>query len=123
MLELEDGKWYVGITTQTPEARFEQHSSGFTGAAWTKLHKPIKIFDRKFLGDLDEIDAKLYEARVTRAYMKKYGVNNVRGGDLAQTQPYVLRLGRYFLSDDWQAIWVVSLLLLVIAYLIIDKHF
>lgn len=122
VLRLEQGKYYVGITTQTPEARFNQHKTGFAGAAWTRLHKPVALIDTRFLGDLDEEDAKLYEARVTRKYIKRYGLKNVRGGDLMRTQPYILRLGRYYLQDDWRSIWTVAFLLFVIAYLLFREY-
>lgn len=84
ILRLEGEKWYVGITSKTPEQRFEQHKKGFAAAAWTREHKPIEIFDRKDLGDLDREEAELFEKRVTRKYIAKYGLKNVRGGDLSK---------------------------------------
>lgn len=122
VLELEQGKWYIGITTQKVETRFEQHRNGFAGASWTKKYRPIGIHDSKFLGDLDEESAKLFETRVTLKYMKRYGINNVRGGDLTRTEPYVLRFGRYYLKDDWQTILALAIMIVSNVILLIDKY-
>ena len=46
ILPLEGGNWYVG-TTENINKRYESHASG-TGAAWTKLHKPVSIDKMKF---------------------------------------------------------------------------
>lgn len=70
ILKLEQDKWYVGITSQSVEKRFRQHKSGFAGAKWTKIYKPIKIHDVKDLGVCDIERAQKYEGRVTREYMK-----------------------------------------------------
>lgn len=40
VLKLEQQKFYVGITSRTPEIRMEQHLSGFAGAQWTKFVIP-----------------------------------------------------------------------------------
>ena len=118
VLKLEDDKWYVGITSRTPEERFKEHQSGFAGAAWPKRYKPIEIHDKKDLGDLDKEAAELYEKRVTRKYIKQYGLKNVRGGDLTRTDSYVSRFGYYYLKDDWEYLITVLLMLLVIALLV-----
>ena len=98
VLKLEQNKWYVGITSLTPEKRFSQHWSGFGGANWTRKYKPIKIYYTKDLGCCSIKRAERYESRVTRMYMRKYGWNNVRGGDLADTEDYILRFGRFILK-------------------------
>lgn len=71
-LELENGKYYVGKTTKSAEARFEQHKTGI-GSTWTKLHKPIKII-KSYKGD------KYTEDISTLRLMELYGIDNVRGG-------------------------------------------
>ncbi len=72
VLQLENKKWYVGKTDDV-EKRFEQHKSG-KGSTWTKFHNPIKIVEtRPIKSDQDE-------NIITKEYMKKYGVVNVRGG-------------------------------------------
>ena len=41
ILELEDGKYYVGKSID-PIQRFEQHASG-EGSAWTRKYKPVAV--------------------------------------------------------------------------------
>jgi predicted GIY-YIG superfamily endonuclease len=72
VLQLEDDKWYVGKTDDV-EKRFEQHKSG-KGSAWTKVYKPIKIEKTQPVTSVHD------ETNVTKDYMKKYGIDNVRGG-------------------------------------------
>ena len=71
VLELQGGKWYVG-KTKNIEKRFKKHSSG-EGSVWTRAHKPISI---KETSPGDEFD----EDKITKKYMSKYGIDNVRGG-------------------------------------------
>jgi cellular nucleic acid-binding protein len=72
ILELASGKYYVGKTTDVGK-RFDQHKSG-AGSAWTKKHTPIKILETR------PITSPHDENNVTKDLMKKYGVDNVRGG-------------------------------------------
>lgn len=76
VLQLENNKWYVGKTTDIA-ARFKQHASG-AGSAWTKNYKPLKIVETRRLKDQYD------ETNTTKEYMKKYGVDNVRGGAYVQ---------------------------------------
>lgn len=122
VLKLESDKWYVGITSKTPEKRFQQHKNGFLAAAWTKHYKPIKIHYKKYLGECDISDAQLYEGRVTRKYMEHYGDNNVRGGDLTYDKEYVRRFGWIWLKDEWDLITYVVLLNLIIVWFVMDKY-
>lgn len=122
VLKLENDKWYVGITSRTPEHRFKQHMNGF-GANWTRNYKPIKIHYTQDLGYCSIENAQLFEGRVTRKYMEKYGDNNVRGGDLTDTDEYLRRFGYYITKENWQVITVVVMLMLMIVYLLLDKYF
>ena len=72
VLRLHNDKWYVGRTSNV-ELRFEQHKNG-DGAKWTFLHKPINIYE------IREIKSDNDEDRITREYMKQFGIYNVRGG-------------------------------------------
>jgi predicted GIY-YIG superfamily endonuclease len=72
VLRLHNDKWYVGRTSNV-ERRFEQHKNG-DGAKWTFLHKPINIHE------IREIKSDNDEDRITREYMKQFGIYNVRGG-------------------------------------------
>jgi predicted GIY-YIG superfamily endonuclease len=72
VLELEEGKYYVG-KTKNIDFRIGQHFNG-DGTTWTKKYKPIKIIDVKSC--LTVFD----EENTTIAYMKEKGIYNVRGG-------------------------------------------
>ena len=72
VLKLEGGKYYVGKSKNVAE-RYKQHLSG-DGATWTRSHKPLKLIEsRPLKNDHDETN-------LTKDLMKKYGVDNVRGG-------------------------------------------
>ena len=72
ILKLEHKKWYIGKSGNINK-RFEQHINGI-GAKWTQLYKPISIEEtRELSNNADEDD-------ITLEYMKKYGIENVRGG-------------------------------------------
>merc|ERR1712096_14277 len=76
VLKLQHGKWYVGKATDV-DARFLEHKNG-KGAAWTLIHPPISIFQR--ISDADRFE----EDTVTKKYMSKFGIENVRGGSYCQ---------------------------------------
>jgi len=71
-LKLQGGKYYVGKTTN-PHFRIESHFNA-NGSVWTKKYSPIKLIEIK--KNCDDYD----EDKVTRQYMDKYGIDNVRGG-------------------------------------------
>ena len=122
ILKLENNKWYVGITSKTPQGRFRQHKNGFLAAAWTKRYKPLRIHDTKDLGECTVEQAQLYEGRVTRTYMEKYGDNNVRGGDLTDDTKYIRRFGYFYCKNDWETLATVVLLLLILLVIWLDKY-
>ncbi len=122
ILKLEQGKYYVGITTQTPEARMQEHLKGVRAAYWTIKYKPLKVLDRKDLGIMALREAEKYENKIIRLYMKKYGHNNARGGDLTDPEDYMVRFHRVYLKDDWGVITLVVLLSLVILYFILKLY-
>lgn len=82
-LLLEGGKYYVGMTAQTVEARFDQHHRG-KGAQWTKIYKPIKILEVRELGLMAESKVVILETALTEEYMNRYGTDHVRGGKWCQ---------------------------------------
>lgn len=76
-LQLQSGKYYVG-KSDDPDTRYLAHKNG-NGAVWTKIHKPVKILEiRPSKGEHDETNT-------TKDLMKKYGVDNVRGGAYTQS--------------------------------------
>jgi predicted GIY-YIG superfamily endonuclease len=88
VLECEDNRWYVGKTTDI-DRRFAQHLAG-KGSEWTREYAPIRIAETR------PITSPYDETNVTKDYMKKYGIDNVRGGaycsvELAEEQEEVIR--------------------------------
>jgi predicted GIY-YIG superfamily endonuclease len=77
VLKLENDKYYIG-KTNNPANRIEQHFNN-NGAVWTKLNKPISIIE--MIPNCDDSD----EHKYTLKYMKKYGIDNVRGAAFCQT--------------------------------------
>lgn len=122
ILKLEDEKYYVGITSKTPEIRMNEHVRGVRTAYWTAKHKPLEIIHTEDLGDITRRQAEKRENKMTRACMKQRGINNVRGGDLMSTEEYIVRFGYIFNKESWSEITVVACLLLIIAYLVTDKY-
>lgn len=121
IIELENDKWYVGITSKTPEERFLEHVHHTRAAYWTMKYKPLKIELTEDLGIVSQEHAEKYENKITRDLMKERGINNVRGGDLRQTDDYIKRFGYIWDKFGWETIVVLLMSLLVIACLLIDK--
>jgi len=76
VLELSDGRYYVGRTTDL-EVRLGAHFSGH-GSAWTQTYPPLRAVETI------ETDDPYDEDKVTLKYMEKYGVENVRGGSFSR---------------------------------------
>lgn len=76
VLQLADGKYYVGKTADV-KRRVEEHMKG-GGSEWTKIHKPVKVVETRRIKDEHD------ENNTTKDYMKKYGIDNVRGGSYSQ---------------------------------------
>lgn len=78
VLECEDNKWYVGKSTDV-QKRFKQHTEG-KGSEWTREYAPIRIAETR------PITSPHDETNVTKDLMKKYGIDNVRGGAYASLE-------------------------------------
>ncbi len=93
ILQLEDDKWYVGKTDDV-QKRYEQHKSG-KGSEWTKLYKPVKIVGTYPVTSIHD------ETNKTKDLMKKYGIDNVRGGAHCQTvlQDHVIQTIKHELNS------------------------
>ena len=74
-LNLEDGKKYVGKTTNINK-RMDQHFSG-NGAKVTQKFKPIQC---KVVDEVPGFFSDEIEQSYTEKYIQKYGYDNVRGG-------------------------------------------
>ena len=85
VLLLEGGNYYIGITGyKSINHRYRQHRAG-KGASWTRLHKPVKVVETWVLGEMAESRAVKTETETTVAYIKRYGIDRVRGGILVNT--------------------------------------
>lgn len=88
VLKLQGNKYYVGKSNNV-NGRYQQHMNG-QGSAWTKKHKPISLVE-----SINGV-SPLMEDMVTKKYMAKYGIDNVRGGayvteELDEIQAYSLQ--------------------------------
>jgi len=81
VLELEQGKYYVGKTTKPVQVRFSEHKWG-KGAAWTRKYRPIRILYTEDSQDVAK-DPRHAENIIVKETMWDKGIQNVRGG------PYV----------------------------------
>ena len=122
ILKLDQDKWYVGITTKDPQERFLEHRHHKRAAYWTMKYKPLEIVLTEDLGIVSKEHAEKYENKITRSLMKERGINNVRGGDLTQVGDYIYRFGYVWDRFGWEAITIITLEMLVIIYLVIDKY-
>lgn len=126
VLKLENKKYYVGVTSKKPEERFIEHRNGFYGAEWTKIHKPLSIEQTVDLGITTYEKAEEYENKITRVYIQKHGINNVRGGNITYRGNMVKRFGYVWRLEDWKDIVGLGLLLfwmtLLTIYLIYDFY-
>jgi cellular nucleic acid-binding protein len=91
---LEGGRYYIGRSDDVIK-RYQQHTSGL-GSAWTKKYKPVRILDT--IENVSPFD----EDKITKEYMAKYGIENVRGGsyveiELSELQTEALKI------ELWQA--------------------
>ena len=100
----------------------QEHLHGTRAAYWTAKHKPLGVILEEDMGHVSKINAEKYENKVTRELMKKYGINNVRGGDLTSVDEYVKRFGYIWEKGQWHPMTVILFLILVIIYFMIDKY-
>lgn len=78
VLRLDGGKYYVGKTNNVM-TRYQQHLNG-SGSAWTIKYKPVSL--EKVIKNVSVFE----EDKVTKEYMSKYGIDNVRGGSYVETE-------------------------------------
>ena len=79
-IALEDRCWYVGTTVDI-KRRINEHVTG-DGAQWTRLHKPLDPV-RYMSWEIPDVSVRQVEDMedvLTVALMKKYGIDQVRGG-------------------------------------------
>ena len=71
VLLLEKGKYYIGKSNDVFK-RCVEHFEG-SGSCWTKKYKPLKL--EKTIENVSPFE----EDKITKEYMLKYGIENVRG--------------------------------------------
>jgi cellular nucleic acid-binding protein len=78
ILRLQGDKFYIGKSDNVTK-RYQQHLTG-SGSAWTKKYKPISL--EKTIQNVSSFE----EDKITKEYMAKYGIDNVRGGSYVQEE-------------------------------------
>lgn len=91
VLLCERNRYYVGKTNRSLKKRVLEHFAG-DGSEWTRRYKPIKLVEK--IENADVFD----EDKYTKIYMKKYGIDHVRGG--AYTQFELPASTRMFLERE-----------------------
>ena len=76
ILRLQEGRYYVGKTTNV-KRRYRDHING-KNCPWTSIYKPIEIIFCRPIKTVNDVN------NVTKICMKKYGIDNVRGGIYTQ---------------------------------------
>ena len=76
ILKLEYGYWYIGKTRDIYN-KYESHING-NANEWTKLHKPCNIYE-----SFKKVEKGIVDT-TTLSFMKKYGIDKVRGGKWSQ---------------------------------------
>ena len=112
VLRLEQDKYYIGITTQTVEARFEEHLKGSRSSYWTTKFKPLEVIDAEDLGMITKMQAEEIEDKVTIECMQKYGAENVQGGHFtSRDDVFTIKFHRVMTRLNWESIRMVLILL------------
>ena len=73
VLQLNENKYYIGKTYKHILERYMEHCRG-EGSAWTRKYPPIALIEEHI--NVSEFE----EDKITKQYMAKYGIENVRGG-------------------------------------------
>lgn len=100
VLKCENNKFYIEKAGKTEdyEKRISDHLNGI-GCEFTKKYKPINIIEIKHNMDSSEED------KLTKLYMAKYGIDNVRGGSytkfiLSENEKKPLKEELYSIFDE-----------------------
>ena len=92
ILELEEGKYYVGITKNI-DARMRDHRQG-KGSLWTQKYKPLENKNPVLILTDDPFD----EDKYVKKTMEAHGIDNVRGG--AYSRLILSNEEKYFIERE-----------------------
>jgi predicted GIY-YIG superfamily endonuclease len=92
ILRLVGGRYYIGKSDNVM-SRYQQHLNG-NGSAWTRKYKPISL--EKTIEKVSPFE----EDKITKEYMSKYGIPNVRGGSYVE-----LELSEFHINALNMEIW------------------
>lgn len=119
VLKLEQEKYYIGITSRKdPHDRIKEHLNGYYSAQWVKKYPALETVEIIDIGNITPLEAARSELKRTRQYMKKYGLQNVRGGALNYSGKYYKVGYWYWRDEDFSTLLTVIVLLGVIAILL-----
>jgi predicted GIY-YIG superfamily endonuclease len=124
VLQLQDGKYYVGMTNRkSPNDRIKQHG-GARGARWTHKHKPLGVLEVRSLGDVTKQQAEYAEHQLTLELINTYGHHSVRGGALTYSGDYTKFLNHYFRDYEWGNLFgaILTICALLLAVLFFALH-
>lgn len=127
VLQLDNDKWYVGVTSSTPHEELARHKAG-NGVEWTREHKPVKVHYAKDFGAVDEEKVREFEDRVTLKYMERYGVATVRSDNLGESPAKnkakpAPKASKKLVIFNKILFGLTVVLLLAVAVLLIDKFY
>jgi predicted GIY-YIG superfamily endonuclease len=94
VLELENGKYYIGKSGDLTRRLSQHFLVDDHSSKWTRTHKPVKILEVEIMKTTWHEDFK------TLLYMKKYGVENVRGGNYSRLDIKYKNVGKYLVLLD-----------------------
>jgi len=126
VLQLDNDKWYVGVTSRTPHEELARHKAG-NGVEWTREHKAVKVHYAKDFGAVDEAKVREFEDRVTLKYMERYGVATVRsdnmGDTVAKSDKPAPKASKKLVVFNKILLGLTIVLLLAVVVLLIDKFY
>lgn len=93
VLELDNNRYYIGMTTDIVR-RYNEHMSG-KGCWFTAMYKPIRILELQSTGTKITSEAALLESKLAAKYVIKYGIDNVRGGAFIKKKVNSRHLARW----------------------------
>lgn len=92
VLKLEEGKWYVGISSDMTKTMVDHLTAK---CKWTHRYKP-SVIDKKYA--VSPSNQETLVGKEVASLMWLYGINNVRGGDFN-------KMGNYTKMDEFQMGW------------------